>query len=220
MLGRGTGGPSLSGVSPNVRVWNNVNPLGGNGTAFVTAEQAQQVGTFQLTDRNNLAVWFCDKLARKRFDSVDLTLVARASSGIQLWAPTEATFTMLQECVDVWAATGQGPADVFIWHQGENNVATFVPSYQLAFETLVDNLKAGGIISDSTIIIVGGILDADSTRHTFNRKALMPLGNKPGRAFARSYGLTSSDDAHFDGASLVALGALRYFSAYLFASRA
>jgi hypothetical protein len=217
MLGRGSGGPSLSGVSANVRVWNNVNPLGSNGSAFVTAAQAQAAGTFELTDRNNLAVWFCDKLARRRFDTVDLTLVARASSGIQLWSPNEESLPMLAECQSVWAATGQGPADVFLWHQGENNVATPVSSYQAAFEALVANLKSSGVISDSTVIIVGGILDADAQRNAFNRTALVPISRRARRGYARSHGLTSGDGAHFDGASLAALGARRYFSAYLFA---
>lgn len=219
MLGRGTGGPALSGVSADVRVWNNVNPLGSNGTAFVTAAQAQAAGTFQLTDRNNLAVWFCDKLARTQFDTVDLTLVARASSPIAYWAPGEATYPMLQECIDVWAATGQPPADVFLWHQGENNSAQSHSAYQSSFEALLSNLAAGGVINASTAIITGGILGEDASRAGFNRGALRPLAKKPRRGHASSYRLTSGDGAHFDGASLYALGARRYFSAYLFATR-
>lgn len=219
MLGRGSGGAALSGVSGNVRVWNNVNPLGGNGTAFVTAAQAQAAGTFQLTDRNNLAVWFCDKLARTQFDTVDLTLVARASSPIRYWAPGEVTYPMLQECIDVWAATGQGPADVFIWHQGENNSANAHDSYLTAFESLLIDLEAGGVIGPETVVVTGGILEGDASRTSFNRGALLPLASKPRRGYAGSYTMTSDDGAHFDGRSLVALGARRYFAAYLFASR-
>lgn len=218
MLGRGTGGPALSGVSANVRVWNNVNPLGSNGTAFGTAAQAQAAGTFQLTDRNNLAVWFCDRLARTQFDTVDLTLVARASSPIAYWAPGEATYPMLQECIDVWAATGQGPADVFLWHQGENNVND-VASYAAWFEALRSNLIAGGVISANTIVLVGGLVQSDAPKHAFTRRCALQLAAKHKRGFAHSYGLTSDDGAHFDGASLYAMGARRYFSAYLFASR-
>lgn len=220
MVGRGSGGPSMIGVHSDVRVWNNVNPLGSNGTAFVTAVQAQAAGTFELTDRNNLAVWFCDKLARTQFEPVDLTLVARASSAIQLWAPTEVTTPMLQECLDVWTATNQqAPADVFLWHQGENNsVNTPHASYRAAFEILLNNLEAGGVIGPNTVVIVGGVLEGDASRTAFNRGALQPISRKRNIGFARSYGLTSSDGAHFDGPSLVALGARRYFSAYLLAS--
>lgn len=220
MLGRGTGGPTLDGVSPSVRVWDNVNPLGSNGTSFTTAAAAQAGGTFQLTDRNNLAVWFCDKLARAQFEDVDLTLVARASSSIQLWAPTETTSPMLQECIDVWAATNQGvPADVFLWHQGENNsVTTPHASYIAAFDTLLANLRAGGVIGPSTIVLTGGILEGDSNRTRFNRGALMQMARRERHGHASSYSMTSSDGAHFDGPSLVALGARRYYAAYLFAS--
>lgn len=220
MLGRGVGGPAMDGVSSSVRVWNNVNPLGSNGTAFTTASAAQAGGTFQLTDRNNLAVWFCDKLARTQFEAVDLTLVARASSSIQLWSPTETTSPMLQECIDVWSATNQrAPADVFLWHQGENNsVTTPHSSYITAFETLLANLTAGGVIGPSTVILTGGILEGDSSRTRFNRGALLPLASKARHGHASSYSMASSDGAHFDGPSLVALGARRYFAAYLFAS--
>lgn len=220
MVGRGAGGPAMSGASSDVRVWNNVNPLGSNGDAFVPAAQAQSGGTFELTDRNNLAVWFCDKLARKLFDTVDLTVVARASSSIQLWAPGEVTSPMLQECISVWTATNQrSAADVFLWHQGENNSATTPhASYMAAFEALLVNLEAGGVIGPETVILVGGILEGDASRTSFNSGALLPLARRRKRGYARSYGLTSADGAHFDGASLAALGARRYFAAYLFAS--
>lgn len=220
MVGRGVGGQSMAGVSSDVRVWNNVNPLGSNGDAFVPAVQAQSGGTFELSDRNNLAVWFCDKLARKLFETVDLTVVARASSSIQLWAPTETTSPMLQECIDVWGATNQrAPADVFLWHQGENNsLTTPHASYMAAFENLLTNLEAGGVIGPETVVLIGGILEGDASRASFNQGALLQLAKKRKRGYARSYGLTSSDGAHFDGPSLVALGARRYFAAYLFAS--
>jgi len=175
MLGRGTGGPDLSGVSADVRVWDNVNPLAGNGSGFVSASAAQAAGTFQLTDRNNLAVWFCDKLARTQFDDVDLTLVARASSPISYWDPGEATYPMLDECIDVWTATGQGPADIFIWHQGENNSGGVASTYRGLFVDLLADLTAGGVIDADTLVIVGGILGEDVSRVAFNQNALAQL---------------------------------------------
>lgn len=217
MLGRGIGGPALIGVSSNVRVWNNVNPLGSNGSAFVTASSAQAAGTFELTDRNNLAVWFCDSLARKQLDTVDLTVVARASSQIALWSPTETTYPMLQECIDVYAATGQGPADVFIWHQGENNSTSVHSTYRALFEALVANLIAGNVIKSDATIITGGLLEDMATKVQFNSGALVPLSFPVRRGHAASAGLTSPDAAHFDGHSLYKMGASRYYSAYLFA---
>ena len=212
-MGRGTGGPNWATVSPDVRVWNNINPLGDNGTAFVTAAEAKALGTFQYTDRNNIFVWFCDKLARTLFEPVDLTMVARGGSTLSLWHPDEQTYPMLQECIAVWAATGQAPADVFVWHQGESDVPN-PESYIEAFAALLANLKAGGVIDDNTIVIVGGLVENSAERVLFNRNVLMKL---PGTVYARSYGLPVYDGNHFTAHAMTRYGAARYASAYRFA---
>lgn len=217
MLGRGTGGPSFSGVSTDVSVWNNVNPLGANGTSFVTASAAQAAGTFENTDRNNFAVWFCDQLARKRLDTVTLTLVARGASPIAYWAPTEVTFPMLSETIDVWTATGQAPANVFLWQQGEGDVSTDTEVYKAAFNELVDNLKSADVIDDSTIIIICGTAEEYANRIAFNMNALVSLVNQSRvRAYAGTHSLTTADTTHFDGPSLAKFGRGSIFSAYLF----
>jgi hypothetical protein len=173
MLGAGTGGPAMSGVSANVSVWNSVAPLGSIGNAFVTASAAQAAGTFQFTDRNNMAVWFCDKLARTLLDTVTLALVARNGSAISLWSPDEVTTPLFQRCVNVWTATGQGPADVFLWHQGESDLAN--ADYKQDFKDLVQNLKDSDVISDDTIILPVGLVASDSSRQQFNENMLAPL---------------------------------------------
>ena len=218
MLGRGTGGPSFAGVSSDVRVWNNINPLGANGSAFVTASAAQAAGVFELTNRNNMAVWLCDKLARTQLDTVDLTLVALGGGQISYWAPGEVTWPMLNECTSVWAATSQGPADVFFWHQGEADLATAPSSYRSQFEALLTNLIAAGVISASTIILLGGIAENTAQKISFNRDCLFPLSERPLRAYVNSYGLVTVGDAfHFSGPDLAAFGYRRAFSSYLFA---
>lgn len=217
MLGRGTGGPAFSGVSANVSVWNNVNPLGANGTAFVTASAAQSAGTFEFTDRNNLAVWLCDKLARTQFDTVTLAMVALGGASISMWDPAEVTFPLLNECNAVWDATGQGAADVFLWHQGEADTATADATYIAAFEALLVNLIAGGVISASTIILVGGVAEASAAYNSVNRDKLQKIAKLKGRGFASSSGLLTTDGSHFDGAGLYSMGARRYFSAWRFA---
>lgn len=217
MLGIGTGGPGLSEVSSSVRVWNNVNPLGSLGTAFVTASAAQAAGTFQYTDRNNLAVWFCDKLARTQYESVDLTMVARGGSSITLWEP-DAAIGLYDRCVDVWTLTGQAPADVFLWHQGESDLTMDPVAYAAAFEQLLLDLAAGGVIDENTLILMGGIAQEEAQTVTFNSDVLVGLVDRSGRGFAHSYGLVTSDaGTHFDGPSLYAFGAHRYHSAYVFA---
>ena len=216
MLGRGTGGPALSGVSANVRVWNNINPLGANGTAFVTAAAAQAAGVFQDTDKNNLAVWFCDKLARTQSDTVDLTLVALGGAQIAYWDPAEVTWPMFNECVSVWTATAQGPADVFLWHQGEADVATDPAEYMSQFGDLVQNLVNAGVLSTATKIILGGIAEDTQQDLSFNSRSLLPLCGS-GTAYASSYQLGTTDGAHFTGQGLYLLGSRGYFSAYLLA---
>lgn len=216
MLGRGTGGPAFSGVSANVRVWNNINPLGANGTAFVTASAAQAAGVFQDTDKNNLAVWFCDKLARTQGDTVDLTLVALGGAQIAYWDPAEVTWPMFNECVSVWTATGQGPADVFLWHQGEADISTPSTSYMAQFQALVQNLINAGVLKESTRIILGGIAEDTAADLAFNYNSLLPLCGS-GTTYATSYQLTTTDTAHFTGQGLYMFGSRTYFSAYLLA---
>lgn len=216
-LGRGTGGPAFSGVSSSVRVWNNVNPLGANGTAFVSVVAARAAGTFELTDTNNHAVWFCDQLARTQFDTVDLTLVALGGASIAHFLPTEATFPMLAECQAVWTATGQAPADVFLWHQGEADTALTPAAYSAAFEQLVANLIARGVISATTLIILIGTAESSAVRVNFNRDVLQVLARSPRRAYAHSSGMTTSDNSHFSGRDLAAMGLRRIYAAWLFA---
>ncbi|WP_332823127.1 sialate O-acetylesterase [Stutzerimonas kunmingensis] len=212
-IGWGASGPSFAKVSSSVRVWNNANPLGGNGSAFVTAATAQTGGTFQYTDRNNAFVWFCDKLARTQHEAVDLTFVGRGNSPIELWDADESVSPMLAECIGVWTATGQPPADIFLWHQGENNAGWERTPYEARFDTLLDDLTRGGVIDGNTIVIVGGLAEENNQRVTFNHRVLARLRRA---TFATSYGLKTSDGTHFDAASLTRL-ARRYFSAYQFA---
>ena len=210
--------PDFATVSASARFWNNVNPLGANGTAFVSATAARTAGAFPLPDRNNMPVWFADKLARATFTAVDTVVVARQGSPISYWSPSEATFPLYAEAVAVWGATGQGPADVLMWHQGENDVTDGTTATYIAnFEQMVSNLIAAGVLSANTLILLGGIAEQTLERTAFNKTCLLPLAGKRGWAYASSYGLTVIDGVHFNSASLTDLGARRYFSAYQFA---
>lgn len=212
--------PSFANVSTNVRVWNSVNPLGSNGTAFVTATAARTAGTFESTNTNNLAIWFADNLARRTFETVDLVMVARGTTSIANFQPGDVTVPMYSELTSVWAATGQGPADVFLWHQGERDVVlgTSASTYTSLFESMITSLITAGVLNSSTVILVGGLAEEAADKYTFNKSCLFQLTKKPRRGYAGSAGLTTFDGVHFDSKSLTALGARRYYSAYLFAS--
>lgn len=211
-LGRGTGGPDWSLISADVTVWNNVNPLGGNGSAFVSAATARAGGTFENTDRNNFGVWFCDWVTRAYFEPVTMTIVARGASPIAYWSPDEVTYPMLQECIDVWAATGQEPADVFLWHQGEGNVTTSHYEYFNDFLALLDNLKAGGVIDNRTKVILGGLTESIPSKTLFNDDVLMSCAAACSGAYAPSSNL-ANDGTHFTGPGLYQFST-RYYSCY------
>lgn len=216
-LGRNTGGPDWSTISADVRVWNNVNPLGANGSAFTTAALARAGGTFENLDRNNFAVWFCHRLANETGDTVDMTIVSRGASQIELWDPAEVTFPMLDECIDVWTATGQGPADIFLWHQGEGNVGDDYATYSAKFFALLSNLEAGGVIDSNTVVIVGELSNTGADdKVVFNNEVLRLIGESaPRRACALSTLLPTDDGTHFTGDALYWFGYDRYYKAYL-----
>jgi hypothetical protein len=212
------GGPSWAGISANVRVWNNLNPYSSVGDSWVTAEAARAAGTFWMhTTRNCFAVWFCDKLARYSFESVDLTIISREGRGIEYWSEDRPqNDSLLHQLTNVYAATGQGPADVFLWHQGENDSGSAPDIYPAKFLTLLSVLRARNIVDGNTIVIVGGLAHENQNYVRFTERALHPL-TKYGIAFASSHGLPTTDGVHFTGQALFKLGAVRYFSAYQFA---
>jgi hypothetical protein len=215
-IGRGTGGPSWGRVSESVQVWNNVNPLGALGSGFVSAQQAREGGTFEHTNRGNFGVWFCDRLALESHDDVTLTVVARGGSAISSWSEAETEFPVLDQCVSVWAQTWQAPADVFLWHQGESDVPD--PSgWGDAFDALLVNLRAGGVISNSTALLVGGIANNSKERVEFNRTKIFPAAVRNGGVFVGAGQLTTYDGHHFTASGLAHLGRNRFFSAYRFA---
>jgi len=214
-IGRDPGGPPFSAVSSLVRFWNNVNPLGANGTAFVSAAAARTAGTFENQTNNNFGVWFAHRLAQVTGEQVDVTMVARGATNISGWAPGDPV-GMLQEMIDVWGATGQGaPANVFLWHQGEPHVTDSYSTYNVPFQALLTNLTSAGLIDANTIIILGGLSEDNSNRIAFNDNVLAVMAaNYPNIFFAPSEGLSSFDGTHFTGQSLYTLGAERYADAY------
>lgn len=216
MTGRGTGGPDWASIDSRVRVWNNITPLGANGTAFVSAAAARAAGTFQSFDRNNLGVWFCHRVAQIRDDTVDMTMVSRGGTLIEEWAPG-ATVPMLQECIDVYTATGQPPADIFLWMQGEGDDSlTPYNTYKTAFLNLVANLRAAGVLKTDAVVIMGEVLPSGPSRQDFNTNVIHTLAaENPDIYYAVAEGLTAYDvTTHFDGPSLYTFGADRFFSAY------
>ncbi len=214
-LGRDTGGPAWASIT-GVRVWDNANPLGANGSAFRTPVNTRAIyGTFEFTDRNNAAVWFCRRLAQYLSETIDMTIVARGGTAISGWAPGDSV-GMLQECLDVWAATGQGPADIFVWHNNESNSGTSATGYRDAWLALAANLEAGGVIGPNTKILLVGTPEDNAARVAANRNSLGAIvAADPRCTITLSDGLSTYDGLHFTGDALYVLGAHRIFDAYM-----
>lgn len=215
-LGRGSGGPAWSAIDSRVRVWDNVNPLGTNGSAWRTAAIARSTySTFENADRNNAAVWFCSRLAAYANDNIDMTIVARGGTLISGWAPGGGV-GMLEECLAVYAATGQAPAHVFVWQQGESNATTAVNTYRDAFLELLSSLQSSGVIDANTLVILGGTPEDSEDRVSFNRNTYAAIMAADSRCvIARSDGLQTYDNLHFTGDALYTLGTLRMIDAYV-----
>ncbi len=211
IIGRGVDYSGWSRIDDRVRVWNNIIPHATNGNAFVSAAVARAGGTFQNTDRNSSTVWFCHRLAQVRGDDVRLTLVAQGGTGVEEWASGG---PMLNRCISVYAATGQAPADVFLWSQ--SNLTMPAAEYRGRFLALVANLKAAGIIDNSTVILIQDMAHSDAQRLAFNANVVQTLADEHASIFrTRGDGLTTFDDgSHYDSPSLYTLGVERHFAAY------
>lgn len=219
-LGRGTGGPDFSGVDNSVRIWNNVNPLGSLGSAFVTAVSARSAGTFENNDTNNMGVWFASRLGPAVNDTVRMVLAARGATAISAWSPGNSV-GMFEYTVNAWkAAYPSNAADIFIWHQGEGNTSTAPTSYISSFRNLIQNLKNQGVLNNNTKILLGGLSPDNTSRIAFNVNVLEQMSlDYPDSFYADSFLTTTYDGTHFDGPSLYTMGNRNLYNAYLESNR-
>ena len=199
------GGPPFS-VATRVTVWNNVNPLGSNGTAWVTP--AESSAPFNSDGSSNLALWFCHRMSQELDEDVRLILVARDSSSLDLWAPTSGS--MWQEIVDVHDAAGNPLCDVFLWHQGESGGT----NYKTAWLTMRTALSSYGILNGDAPSILGGLqgVRIGGTNDTY----LQELAEEnDGIYYASSLNLDDGGDGlHFSGPDLHHFGYFRYWDKY------
>lgn len=211
-LGHDAGGPS---TSSNVSVWNNVNPLGSNGTAFVTPVLGS--APFRSDCSNNAGLWFCHRLAEETGEPVNLAVVAKDSTSILSWVVSDdAAAVMSSEIIAVWNATGQSVADIFVWQQGEADDWMTYEQYSGYFYEMLAILSNAGVIGDGTRIIIGGLSETHDGWTDFNNEVLRPLvGSSPMFYYADSAGIENapSDTSHYSGNGLYQLGYDRYWQA-------
>ncbi|MGH6922224.1 MAG: DUF2793 domain-containing protein [Propylenella sp.] len=172
------------------------------------------------SDPNNLAFHFCKRLAEETGRAVYLVLYAVDGSSISGWNSTH--FPVLDGYVnDAIAspeliAAGLTQADVMLWHQGEADEATAAATYRSGLETLIASARAADWGSARMPFVAGELFrgaDKDEQNGTLRRMA--SDGKDLYLALASSTALTSVGDAvHFNGASLVTLGAERYYAEF------
>ena len=208
MNGAGTGGPLVSRIR-RVKAWNNVNNGGADGTAWVTPSAGNP--PLHVSGYNNLAIWFCHRLALETDQDVRLVMVSYGGKAISAWSPT-APGEMWSELVAVCTAAGIGPADIFLWHQGEQDaiLGTSSASYQAQFVAMTDALEASGYLKPTAPRIVGGLCSHDDTmlQELAAANPLVSYAGKPDPA------ANQGDDVHFTGQALAYFGTELYWRQY------
>jgi hypothetical protein len=206
--GEGTGGTASGLCSSKVKVWNNVNPLSGGGTAFITPNLANQ--PFH-SGFNNLGLWFADRMARTYDEETRMLLLARGSTPVSWWTDPSNTSQMLYGVIAVWGFSGLAPADVALWHQGEADGGTSKAAYKAAFLTYDDELRSNNILGADAPHIVGGV-QAWYSQHI--DEGLRELAEENAHIhYAPIDGLpVESDGIHFTGGALCTLGRIRYWN--------
>jgi hypothetical protein len=194
-------------TATRVKVRNNSNPLGSNGTSWITPVEG--AAPFNASGATNLAVWFCKRLSIEMNDDVRLAIVFRDSSDLSYWDPS--TGLVYQEIEDVWGDAGAPAADILLWHQGENGGT----SYKANWIIMRNALRTAGILKADAPAILGGLQGTriGGTNDTYLQEL---AAENDDVYYADSSGLTSLDAVplHFDGVSLYEFGYNRYWAQY------
>lgn len=213
-VGRGLYGQSPVKADSRVTVWNNVNDTDNVGSAFISPPDFT-VAPWSSNGGNNAFVWFADRAAKELEEDIKLINVAYGGLPISNWNPlnTNNMYTVIESN---FIASGVESADIFLWHQGENDGTggdnTPAETYKSAFLTLVQSLKTDGIIKSDAPVIVG---ELRSTNAAHINTALIELAAANELIyFAPADGLIDYDGVHYEGASLQSLGYNRYWDQY------
>ncbi|MDO9381822.1 MAG: sialate O-acetylesterase [Hyphomicrobiaceae bacterium] len=203
-----TGGPAFSGMR-NVTVWNNTNEGGANGTAFVSPPAATSP-PWDVSGGNNLAAWFCHRLAFETGEPVKLILVCKGGLPISAWSPTTPG-EQWSEIAAVCTAAAAGPADIFLWHQGEDDIlaGTAEATYKAAFLALIAALVSAGYLKSDAQQIVGGLRYPGSDAFLQNLASENALIE-----YASDTPYADYDGTHFTGPGLYQFGYEGYWNAY------
>lgn len=215
MCGRGLNGPSPLTADARVQVWNNTNELIDDGNAFIPVPDFSTPpwGVDRWAGANNLALWFADAAAQELNTDVKLVLVCRGARSLQEWMPGGEMYTAYKR---IYLSTGQPPADVFLWHQGESDIDESACWYKTRFLRLLAIMRADGLLKYDAPAIIGSIVigapNAD-LKTTFNNTLYSLAMDHPDILYVNTSGASLHDINHFSGPGLYVVGRL-YWDKY------
>lgn len=122
-----------------------------------------------------------------------MILVATGGLSIDQWHNGTSAGAMYARMVAVLAAAGVTKVDALLWHQGEQDEATYT-TYVSRFNALLARLQSDGYIDANTPVVVGETTWANPNING----ALRSLTANPRIACAHIGGFTASDGVHFD----------------------
>lgn len=201
MCGRGTFGPSPLTADSRVTVWNNANELVNDGDAFISVPNFSNPPWYSGA-ANNLALWFADSAAVELDTDVKLVLVCRGSRSLETWMPGGEMYVALKR---IYQLTGEPPADVFLWHQGESDIGESGCWYKTRLLRLLANMRADGLLAYDAPTIIGTIAEdgADiQAEIDFNTNLYNLATDHPDIFFINLDGTPLYDTKHFSGQGL------------------
>lgn len=216
-IGRNSCGADWSGIDPNVFVWNAPEAgcvSGQPGTAFVRAICGKPPF---IDSSNNSGVWLASRIAAHSGRPVYYVLVAAGSRPIVDW--TAGSTPMMAFSQAVWnaahAAAPLPPAPVFLWQQGESDVADADRiAYPARYGQMLAAFQTRQIVATNAIVLMSELAATRPGSPEFN---LMLAGLVPGprAALVAAADLDTSDGTHFTGPALAPLLADRCYDKWL-----
>lgn len=215
MCGRGLGGPSPLTADARVQVWNNANELIDDGNAFIPVPDFSNPpwGMDRWAGANNLALWFADSAAQELNTDVRLVLVCRGARSLDSWMPGSEMYVAMKR---IYELTGEPPADVFLWHQGEADTDQSACWYKTRFLRLLAYMRADGLLKYDAPAIVGSIVasgDDQAFETAFNNTLYSLASDHPDILYVNTSGTPLEYADHFDGQGLHDIG-VEYWDKY------
>lgn len=206
-MGRNTGGPNLSRVSPLVTAWNTGQEWGSVGSQWVTPQNGAR--PYGPGGENNSGAWLCHHIAQRTGRPVRHVLSGKGAQGLNNWVGSSRPgWNHIVGTVAAIEAAGHAvrPFDVFYWQGSESNSDHTVSQYRPWWDEFMSNLFAGGYLGPQTAIIISGIMKSSAAHIDAEHQAIAAADPQIG--YARKFAsMTTSDGVHLTGMGSATMGA-------------